>query len=139
MQGQGMQAAEQVPVGRGCDGASFKEEMSDRLLEFAAQVIELTGKLNRTYAAIHIGKQLLDAATSSGANYEEACGAESRADFAHKLQVVLKELRESVYWLRLLMRAKLGDTVLAKSLLVEGVVLSKIVGKSVATTRLHRR
>jgi four helix bundle protein len=38
----------------------------------------------------------LKASTSSGANYEEACGAESKADFIHKMQLALKELRESL-------------------------------------------
>jgi four helix bundle protein len=42
-----------------------------------------------------IGDQLLRSGTAVGANYEEAQGAESRVDFSHKLQVALKELRES--------------------------------------------
>ena len=41
-------------------------------------------------------------ATSVGANYEEAQGAASMADFACKLRIALKELRESNYWLRLI-------------------------------------
>jgi len=39
---------------------------------------------------------------SAGANYEEAQGAESKEDFIHKLQIALKELRESNYWLPVL-------------------------------------
>lgn len=46
--------------------------------------------------------QLLDAACSIGANLEEACGAQSKADFHAKLRISLKEARESHYWLRLL-------------------------------------
>jgi four helix bundle protein len=44
-----------------------------------------------------------------GANYQEAQAAESRSDFIHKLQIVLKEARESNYWLRLIDESKLLD------------------------------
>jgi four helix bundle protein len=40
-----------------------------------------------------------------GANFEEAQAAESNADFIHKLQIALKEMRESNYWLRLLTKS----------------------------------
>jgi four helix bundle protein len=46
--------------------------------------------------------QLGKAATSIGSNYEEAQAAESSKDFIHKIGVVLKESRESNYWLRVL-------------------------------------
>lgn len=49
-----------------------------------------------------ISTQLCKAATSSGANYEEAQGAVSRADFSCKTGISLKEMRESNYWLRIL-------------------------------------
>lgn len=46
--------------------------------------------------------QLIKSATSSGANYEEAQGASSRADFINKVRISLKEMRESNYWLRVI-------------------------------------
>jgi four helix bundle protein len=49
-----------------------------------------------------LGKQYLRAATSIGANVEEAQSGESRADFVHKYGIAQKEARESLYWLRLL-------------------------------------
>ena len=49
-----------------------------------------------------LGKQHLRAATSIGANVEEAQAGESRADFIHKYGIAQKEARESLYWLRLL-------------------------------------
>jgi four helix bundle protein len=69
-----------------------RNNLSERLLEFAADNVKLTVKLNRTSVGRHIGNQLMRAATSCGANYEEACAAESRADFVHTMQIVLKEL-----------------------------------------------
>jgi hypothetical protein len=48
---------------------------------------------------------LLRSGTSPGANYEEARGAESGRDFLHKLGMVLKELQEPRYWLRVVVGA----------------------------------
>ncbi len=76
-------------------------------MNFAVEIVKLAMKLFRTPAERHIGKQITSSGTSAGANYEEACGGESRADFVHKLQIVLKELRETVYWLRVINKAEL--------------------------------
>jgi len=84
-----------------------RNDLSDRLLDFAAEIIKLVAQLNRSAVGRHIASQLIPSSTSAGANYEEACGAESRADFIHKLQIVLKELRETLYWLRLTKRSNL--------------------------------
>ena len=82
-----------------------------------------------------VGDQLLRSATSAGANYEEARGAESKVDFAHKLQVALKEMRESNYWLRLLIRSgKVSPEIMAE-LLDESNQLRAILSKSVATAK----
>ena len=81
-------------------------ELAERLLAFAAAVIKLVGRLSRTFAGRHVGRQLLRAATSSGANYEEACGAESKADFVHQLKVAYKEADEREYWLLLCLHSK---------------------------------
>jgi four helix bundle protein len=53
----------------------------------------------------HVQKQLWRAVTGGGANYEEARGAESRADFVHKVRIATKELREAHYWLRVVQRS----------------------------------
>jgi four helix bundle protein len=49
-----------------------------------------------------LGRQLLKAGTSVGANLEEADAGESKPDFRHKIAVSRKECRESRYWLRLI-------------------------------------
>ncbi|HSB06248.1 MAG TPA: four helix bundle protein, partial [Thermodesulfobacteriota bacterium] len=81
---------------------NFKNEkdLTDRLLDFAVSVIRIADTLPNTFAGRHVGGQLIRAGTSSGSNYEEACGAESRSDFLHKMSVVLKELKEARFWLR---------------------------------------
>ena len=78
----------------------IQSDLSERHESFAAKVIKGIARIQRNFAGRHIAGQLIRSATSAGANYEEACGAESRQDFIHKLQIVLKELRESLFWLR---------------------------------------
>ena len=112
-----------------------ENQLANRLLDFAVAVIKLVVKLNKTSAGRYIGGQLMRAAASSGANYGEACGAESRADFIHKMQVVLKELRESFYWLQLVKKANLISDENLTSLLQEAKELSNIIAKSVITAK----
>ena len=112
-----------------------RSDLSERLLEFAASSIKLTVRLKRTAVGRYIANQLMRAASSSGANYEEACGAESKADFIHKMQLVLKELRESLYWLKLVERTDLISGRELQPLLAEANELIKIVAKSVITAK----
>ncbi len=111
------------------------KKRSERLLDFGVHVIRLTTELNKNSVGRHIGDQLMRSATSSGANYEEACSAESRADFVHKMQIVLKELRMSIYWLKLLERSKLIPSANLQPLLSEANELAQNVAKSVITAK----
>jgi four helix bundle protein len=110
-------------------------ELTERFLNFAAGNIALTAKLGRTLAGRYLAGQLLRSASSSGANYQEACGAESRADFVHKMQIVLKELRESGYWLRLMAKASLATERELGPLRKEVDELTRIVARSILTAR----
>src|SRR6266700_3010716 len=83
------------------------ENIATRLRVFAANTVRLCRTLPDDPAAKHIARQLVRAATGGGANYEEARGAESRADFIHKVGVANKEMREALYWLRLSREAAL--------------------------------
>ncbi|MBW2467469.1 MAG: four helix bundle protein, partial [Deltaproteobacteria bacterium] len=82
-----------------------------------------------------IGDQLLRSGTSVGANYEEAQGAESKKDFIHKLQVALKELRESYYWLKLLDRTKKYSINELDVLIDEASHSQAILSKAVVTSK----
>lgn len=73
--------------------------LQDRLVEFGVRVFELIQRAPSDVATIHIHKQLARSSTSAAANYAEARSAESRKDFIHKLQICLKELRETGVWL----------------------------------------
>ena len=115
------------------------EDISDRLLEFAVRIIKLVDALPNTLVGRHIGRQVLGSGTSPGANYEEARGAESKADFVHKLGIVLKELSEARYWLKLLIRSKLIPSKRIEGVFSEADELCKIIGKSVITVKKKQR
>ena len=93
-----------TPNARPWQATSFGEQLTARLEEFGAAVLELAARIPSNPSSRHIPPQLARAATSIGANYAEACGAASRRDFVHKLRVVDKEAREARYWLRLVAR-----------------------------------
>ena len=81
------------------------DDIAERLLDAVEGVRQLLPGLRVDAASKHVAKQLWRAATGGGANYEEARGAESRADFVHKVRVATKELREAYYWLRVVQRS----------------------------------
>ena len=84
-------------------------QLEERTLVFAVFVVHFTASLPRNEVGSVIGRQLLKAGTSIGANYREANRAESREDFIHKTGVVLKEAAETDYWLELCTRTEMGD------------------------------
>jgi four helix bundle protein len=67
----------------------------------------LLGKLPKTSANLIIFHQIIRSGTSIGANYREACEAESAKDFVHKMSISKKEAKETLYWLELLIRTNL--------------------------------
>ncbi|MBI4870359.1 MAG: four helix bundle protein [Candidatus Riflebacteria bacterium] len=111
------------------------DDIAEKLLAVAKAAIALTDGMPRTAAGRHVAGQLLQCATSCGANYEEARGAESRADFVHKLAISRKEAQETRFWVRLCFATKLANA--AKFPGLEGEIESvcRILGKSVATAR----
>jgi four helix bundle protein len=105
-----------------------KNDLSERLFNFAIDVINYL-RCIKNYPEINVVKyQLTKSATSSGANYEEAQGASSRSDFLNKVRIALKEMRESNYWLRILLKLETINPELNKKLLVESEELKKILG-----------
>src|ERR1700722_7278071 len=83
------------------------DDLLERLLDFAARIGKVVDALPGTRLGRHIAGQLVRCGTSPASNYEEACATESRSDFVHKLKIVLKELRESRCWIRMIVRTDL--------------------------------
>ena len=76
------------------------QELDDRLIDFAVMVIGVVEALPNSKSGNHIAGQLVRSGTSPAPNYGEARNAESRKDFIHKMKISLKELRETVIWLK---------------------------------------
>ena len=112
-----------------------RRDLGERLLEYGARIIKLVEPLPNTLVGRRVGDQLLRSGTSAGANYEEARAAESKVDFVHKLQIALKELRESNYWLRLLVKSGKISAERMEDLLDESNRLRAMLSKSVATAK----
>jgi four helix bundle protein len=114
------------------------EELCDRLWDHAVRVGNVVDALPNRRLGRHVAGQLVRCGTAAGPNYEEGCAAESRDDFIHKLRISLKEMRETLYWLRFIVRAKLLPDVRLQPLLNESDELCKIIGASVTTASQNR-
>jgi len=114
----------------------IENELSLRLFNFAKEVILLIRFLPDSTEYKVIKYQLVKSAGSVGANYEEAQSASSNADFTYKVEIALREMRESNYWLRLLSELASNDsdkTMIKLNFLIdESSQLKKILGSIVA-------
>ena len=111
------------------------EELKGRTKSFALRVIRLIEALPKTRTADVIGRQLLRAATSVGANYRAACRARSQAEFASKIGVVEEEADECAYWLELIVESDLLPAAKVQDLLAEANELGAIFVASARTAK----
>jgi four helix bundle protein len=114
------------------------KHFDDRYLAFGAGILNLVSRMPTTAVCRHIADQLFRSGTSIGANLQEGRAAESRADFIHKFQVALKEMRETGYWLALLEKSGLVDRAVLQTLLAEAQELTAILAKSVITAKRNQ-
>ena len=82
----------------------FKQQLEQRTEDFAVVVLKLLDALPKKTSTKIVAYQLGKSASSIGANYREANRGESKDDFAHKIQIALKESSETCYWLSILSR-----------------------------------
>ena len=115
--------------------ATRSNNLEDRLIDFAVRIGKTVDALPETRLGRHISGQLVRSGTSPAPNYCEACAAESRRDFIHKLRICLKELRESKCWLTMILRSKMLPENKLVDIQDECEQLAKIVGKSIVTAK----
>jgi len=118
---------------------SQSDLLEERLIEFASQIIRFSTELPKTMAGRHMAIQILRSGTSPAPNYAEARGAESRADFIHKLGIVQKELNETSVWLRILSRTVAEKKENIVVILQENLELARIIAATVRTARSRVR
>ena len=110
--------------------------ISQRAFEFAARILDLCARLwNRGPAARRIASELIRCGTSIGANAEEAQDGQTKPDYIAKMSVSRKESRETVYWLRLALRAQVatGDEIAWE--LQEAIELRRMIVAAIITAQ----
>ena len=115
------------------------DDIQERLIQFAARVINVCDALPKTASGKHIARQLLRCGTAPAAHHAEARGAESPADFVHKLKIAVKELNETEAWLRIIVTSELLSAGKLTSLLDECDQLQRILSASIRTVRNNNK
>ena len=114
-------------------------DIRERTFEFALRIIKLCNELNRKPGVCRdISRQLLKAGTSVGANTEEAQAAQSKPDFISKNSIALKEARETHYWLRLLIAAKVMPEKRLAELRNEAEEIKRILGSIIVSAKRNK-
>ena len=101
-------------------------DLRERTFQFSVRVIKWVRLLPRDMGTQIAAKQLIESATSVGANVEEADGADTPKDRVYKWTISRKEGRESRYWIRVI-RAASADSPEAAALEQESIELVKIL------------
>jgi len=114
------------------------EELRNRTKRFAVAIVKMADDLPNNKAVDVIYRQLLQAATSVGANYRAACKARSKADFVSKITIVEEEADESAYWLEMLLETGLGKPEHLMPLRKEAIELTAIFTASGKTAKKNR-
>jgi four helix bundle protein len=111
-------------------------DLRERVFDFVCAVVVFCRDLSKEPGTVrHVAWQLTNAATSAGANLEEAKSAYSRRDFAAKNSISLKEMREALYWLRVIVHCNLATEAIARPLMAEANELTAML--TAGMKRLH--
>jgi four helix bundle protein len=119
--------------------AMTTQELKNRTFEFGIRVISAVEALPKIETARILGRQLLRAGTSVGANDRAAARARSQADFISKLGVVEEECDESAYWMEVIIARKLLRRAQLKKIVTEANELLAITVASIKTARRGHR
>jgi four helix bundle protein len=116
-----------------------KSDLKERTKSFALKTIKVVETLPKGKTADILGRQLIGAGTSVGANYRAACRAKSTADFISKMGVVEEEADETIYWMELLVEGGIVQIDTVKTLMNEADELLAITVSSIKTARRNKK
>lgn len=119
----------------GSDKALRQKLLQERSFDFAVRIVNAAAILRKRNCDYVLVRQLLRAGTSVGANIAEAKVAFTRAEFAAKLSIALKEGKESEYWIRLLQTCNILTVQEAESLLSDIAVINRMLYKTIRSIR----
>ncbi len=110
----------------------------ERCLEFSVRIVKLGFALQKKGGICFIfADQIVKSGTSVGANLEEAQGGQSRRDFIAKMSISHKESLETVYWLKLLIKAEIMKSEEIFPLLKEANEITSILTAILRSTKKH--
>lgn len=112
-----------------------KINLPEEFIEFASSTIKVLEKAKPTFMNKSIITQLIRSSTSAGANYHEACKAQSQKDFIHKLYLSYKELNETIYWFKIAKNISLIQIADATPLIKKSEQLIRIIASSIITAK----
>jgi len=115
-----------------------KFELQQRTKAFHVEVIKVCSHFPKNAAGFETAKQLIRSAGSVGANYRAACRGKSKDDFIYKLEVVLEEADESLYWLEVSKEVGLVKPELLDGLIKEANELVSIFNAADITAKKNR-
>lgn len=119
-------------------GSMGYDHLKRRTFKFAVDSINAGRPLLRDPLGRLLVGQAVRSSSSVGANYEAACNARSRADFASKVSIVAEEASETGYWFRLFVALDLLEAVKAEPIVKEAGELAAIATASAQTARGRR-
>ena len=114
----------------------IKDEFLDKCIAFSVKINKLRKYLREEQHEYNNSDQIQRSGTSIGANYSEACDAESKADFIHKLGIAQKEANETIYWLKVLYGSELITKTQYDELLNDARELYRIIAASLKTLKM---
>lgn len=103
-----------------------RKMLQNRTKNFHINIIKLCERMPRNTAGFETARQLIRSAGSIGANYRATVRAKSKADFVHKIEIVLEEADESLYWLEVIKEAGLLAGIDIEQLIIEANELTAI-------------
>lgn len=110
--------------------------VQQKSFDFALKIIETYKYLKLEKHEFVLSKQLLRSGTSVGANIEEAIGAQTDKDFFTKITISYKEMRETIYWIKLLKYSSYLEISKADILLNDADELIRIIGSIQKTLKI---
>ena len=96
-----------------------KFELLNKCKKYGLRIIKLSQEI-KEFKFYSLGEQIMRSGTSIGANINEAQSAYSKKEFVMKINIALKEARETKYWLELV----------TDSVPIKGNIIEQLIGET---------
>jgi len=116
-----------------------RKTLEERTRKFHIDVIKICKELPKNPVGYETAKQLVRSAGSVGCNYSSTVRAKSRAEFINKVEIVLEEADESLYWLKTVRDAELNTGPEVDRLIIEANELTAIFSATDKTAKRNRK